>query len=244
MGRTHGAGAQSAPAQPSRLGVPGDRVGALHLADRTWTRIRSRGPAEVARLIAARAKEAAHSGDTLIVLARPVAADSGDSEAGLVFRPATSADGGLYARDIGTDSERSFKARLSPSTSCFVVESEDRLLHASWVTTSGAWTRELRAYLCPPPGTAYIYESFTRPDARGRGLYPFALRRIASHSAGRGLETLWVAIEAGNPSSLRAVAKAGFRGVSQLEYRRRMGRLAVQIPMPGEPCKEGLRVDT
>lgn len=224
--------------------MPDDRVGALHLADRTWTRIRSRGPAEVARLIAARAKESAHSGDTLIVLSRQVTAESGDSHAGLVFRPATSADGRLYARDIGTDSVRSFKARLSPSTSCFVVESEDRLLHASWVTTSGAWTRELRAHLRPPPGTAYIYESFTRPDARGRGLYPFALRRIASHWAGGGLETLWVVIEAGNPSSLRAVAKAGFRAVSQLEYRRRMGRLAVQIPIPGEPCRAGLQIHT
>lgn len=188
-------------------------------------------------------KEAAASGDILIVLGRPAGEEPPAPDGGLVFRSTTTDDGELYARDIGTDSRRSFRARLSPTTSCFVVESHGRLLHASWVTTSGAWTRELGAYLRPPPRTAYIYESFTHPDARGRGLYPFALRAIASQAAGSGLDSLWVGVEASNPSSLRAVNKAGFRPVARLEYSRRRCRLTVQIPTPGEPCREGLRIE-
>lgn len=218
-----------------------NRIGALDLAERTLARIRSRGPGEVARLAGDRLKEAVWSGDTLVVLS--LAADVVPSvRTDLLFRSATSQDDALYARDIGTDSPRSFRARLSPTTSCFVVESNRRLLHATWVTTSGAWTRELRAYLRPPPGDAYIYESFTHPDARGEGLYPFALRKIASHAAGQGLDRLWVAIEAGNPSSLRAVAKAGFDPVFKLKFERRWGRLTVQVPTPGEPGREGLRI--
>ena len=69
-----------------------------------------------------------------------------------------------------------------PTCMCFVVEDGDRFLHSSWVTTTGAWTREIRAYLCPPQGDAYVYESFTRADARGgvgstRSLSPGSSRR-------------------------------------------------------------------
>ncbi|MDQ3767351.1 MAG: GNAT family N-acetyltransferase [Actinomycetota bacterium] len=222
--------------------MPDDRIGALHVAEKTFARIRSRGPGEVVRLVGDRLKEAVESEDTLVVLALAAQAEPSAGE-DLLFRAATSDDGDLYARDIGTDSRRSFKARLSPTTSCFVVESKGRLLHATWVTTSGAWTRELKGYLRPPQGDAYIYESFTRSDARGKGLYPFALRRIASHAAARGLDNLWVAVEAGNPGSLRAVSKAGFRPVFRLDYRRRWGRLTVQIPTPGEPGRDGLRIE-
>ena len=222
--------------------MPDDRIGALYVAERTLARARSRGTGEVVRLAGARLKEAAGSGDTLVVcsLAAEIEPSAGE---GFLFRSATSDDGDLYARDVGTDSRRSFRARLSPTTSCFVVESKGRLLHATWVTTSGAWTRELQSYIRPPHGDAYVFESFTRPDARGKGVYPFALRKIASHAAGRGLGNLWVAVEAGNPSSLRAVSKAGFRPVFRLEYRRRWGRLTVQIPAPGEPGRDGLRIE-
>lgn len=222
--------------------MPDDRIGALHVAERMWARTRSRGPTEVIRLAGDRLKEAVKSGDTLVVLTLAAQAEPNAGE-DLLFRSATGVDGDLYARDIGTDSRRSFKARLSSTTSCFVVESKGRLLHATWVTTSGAWTRELKGYLRPPRGDAYIYESFTRPDARGKGLYPFALRRIASHAAGSGLDNLWIAVEASNPSSLRAVSKTGFSPVFRLDYRRRWGRLTVQIPTPGAPGRDGLRIE-
>ncbi|MBA2274842.1 MAG: GNAT family N-acetyltransferase [Actinobacteria bacterium] len=223
--------------------MPDDRIGTLHVAERVWARIRSRGLGEVGRLMSGRLKEAVESGDTLVVFSLATQVEPSAAGEDLLFRSATLDDGDLYARDIGTESNRSFRGRLSPTTSCFVVESEGRLLHATWVTTSGAWTRELQGYVRPPQGSAYVYESFTHPDARGQGLYPFALRRIASHAAERDLDNLWVAIEAGNHSSLRAVAKAGFRPVFRLEYRRRWGRLTVGIPTPGEPGSAGLQIE-
>ncbi len=222
--------------------MPGDRLAGRHVANRTWARFRSRGPGEVGRLAIDRFKEAVESGDSLVVftLAARVEPTSSDD---LLFRFATPEDGDAYARDIGTDSPRSFRARLSPTTSCFVIEAKGRLLHSSWVTTSGAWTRELRSYLSPPRRGAYIYESFTRTDARGRGLYPSALRGIASDAFERGLDSLWVAVEAGNHSSLRAVSKVGFIPVSRLDYRRRWGRMTLRIPTAGERGRDGLRIE-
>ena len=147
----------------------------------------------------------------------------------LTFTRAVPADGARYANDIGTDSASTFAARLSNDTHCFLVSEGETLLHASWVTTAGAWTRELRAYLVPPGGDAYIYESFTRADARGRGVYPFALANILEWGASTGLDRLWVAVEEHNPPSMRAVAKAGFQEAFRLPFARSLGRLRLGV---------------
>jgi ribosomal protein S18 acetylase RimI-like enzyme len=146
---------------------------------------------------------------------------------GLSFRPATALDGARYARDIGTDSAATFRGRLSSATRCFVVESEGRLLHASWVTTAAAWTREIGGYLRVPRGHAYVYESYTLAEARGRGIYPFALLSIAAWLSAEQVHTVWVAVEASNQASRRAVEKAGFEPRFQIHYRRHLGRLRV-----------------
>jgi RimJ/RimL family protein N-acetyltransferase len=126
---------------------------------------------------------------------------------------------------------------LSDRTRCFLVVSGDRFVHATWMTTAAAWTREVRAYFRPPPKEAYIYESFTRADARGRGIYSFALAGIASRLAEIAIERVWVAVEAHNAPSLRAVGKAGFEEAARVRYERRFGRLRVDGPCcpAGEP---------
>lgn len=186
-----------------------------------------------------RAVETAASDEVLAILARSTRASphiAGDP-AGLRFRALGPADAPRYAAVLGTDSVASFRARLSASTRCYAVEDGAQLLHASWVTTGCAWTREVRSWICVGTGAAYVYESFTHPDARGRGVYPFALNEICRELVGRDVERLWVAVERHNPASLRAVAKAGFEEVFEIAYRRRAGRLAVVLP-------EGVKTDT
>lgn len=144
------------------------------------------------------------------------------------FRRATAADAQAYSRDIATDSPRTFRARLTTETACYVVESRGRLLHASWVTTASAWTAELDAFVSPPPGDAYIYESFTRPEARGRGIYPFALHNICAELAARGVTRTWIAVEATNAPSIRAITKAGFDVAFELPFRRERGKVQLE----------------
>lgn len=182
-----------------------------------------------------RVREWVRSGDELAMLVRPATAPTPElrHDAGLVFRDAGVGDAGLYAREIGTDSEGTFRRRLTETTKCFLVEGGGALLHASWVTTGAAWTREIAAYVVPPAGGAYVYESFTRPEARGRGVYPFALAGICRWAAEAGLSEVWVAVEAGNAPSLRAIRKAGFEPSYEIRYGRRLGRLHLH---PGEPA--------
>jgi len=209
--------------------VPDERLSFVAWASRTANRTRARGLGEVVNLLLGRAKEAVRSEEALILLWRE-ASEQNVTRDGLWFRPATSADAKRYARDIGTDSTLSFTHRLRQDVGCFLVEDDTKILHSSWVTTTGAWTREIRGFLSPPPGDAYVYESFTRADARGRGIYPFALAGIVDAMSRRGVRRVWVGVEASNEPSRRAILKAGFKVGFELPYRRRLGRLELAPP--------------
>lgn len=196
------------------------------------TRLQTRGPKEVAELSGHRVREFLHSDDRLILFALDLASPIPQTPARVegVFRRATPEDACAYAHAVGTDSKSTFRARLSNDTRCYLVVRSDLIVHASWVTTSKAWTRELRRYFTPPPGEAYIYESFTREEARGQGAYPFALIAIAEDLRSEGCKRAWVGVEAGNASSIKAVRKAGFEPGFEVTYRRRFGRVTVSRP--------------
>lgn len=200
--------------------------------------MRARGPREVLQLAIDRVRGWMSSSDELVMFVRDAAGD-GDDRGDLTFREAGPDDAESYARWIGTDSATTFRSRLSDGTRCFLVEDGEAIVHSSWVTTTAAWTRELHVFLTPPPSSAYIYESFTRSEVRGRGIYPYALNRIIAWGAGAGLRRVWVAVEAANPASLRAVAKAGFTEAFRLPFGRRFGR--VRLGEPSGPLAEEAR---
>lgn len=192
-------------------------------------RLIRRGPIEAARVAWARLRESISSEGALLMMVRDVAdgAPAPGDGTGFALRAATVRDGPLYARRVATDSPRTFSARLSPETHCYLVFEGDALLHSSWVTTGAAWTREIGRHIVAPEGDAYVYESFTRPEARGRGVYPFALGAISALLARAGTRRLWVAVEVDNAPSIRAVTKGGFRFSYEVRYRRRWGRVRV-----------------
>lgn len=192
---------------------------------KTINRVRHRGLREVGGLVASRARSWIGSRDVLILMVRTTD-DIDMLEHDVTARWARSDDASRYARDIATDSERSFLERIGDATTrCFIVEDSGRIAHASWVTTSGAWTREIGGYLCPPPGDAYVYESFTHPNARGKGMYPIALRGILEELHRDRVGRVWVGVDESNEPSRRAIGKAGFREGFRLAYGRRFGRL-------------------
>ena len=206
--------------------MPDLRPSPTHAALKVLNRLRARGIGEVLALGKERVRQYISSSEELIILARssggsPPASDD------LRFQDATAADGTRYAREIGTDSPSTFAARLSDNTHCFLVSSGEKILHATWVTTRAAWTREVHGYFVVPPGDCYVYESFTRSDARGKGVYPFALKSICAWASDEGLRKIWVGVEATNGASLRAVGKAGFEPELSITFRRNVGRLEV-----------------
>ena len=209
--------------------MPDIRPSFQQILSKTANRVRRRGLGEVAALGAHRVRESLLSRDSLLMFSRGTGGTLQAHE-DVHFRETHRADGEAYALWIGTDSPTTFTQRLSVSTRCFVVTSEERFVHASWVTTAAAWTRELGRYICPPPGDAYTYESFTRAEVRGRGVYPLALHNIAARLGEEGVPRLWVAVEKGNAASRKAVAKAGFELAFEIPFGRRFGSVSVGTP--------------
>ena len=220
--------------------MPVNRPGPVTVWRKIGTRIRRRGFGEVLGLAVDRVRELVASEERLIahvLAAGELTATSTPED--LVFKTGDPGDGPVYARDIGTESATTFRSRLTGSTLCFLVLKDGLIVHATWGTFSSAWTRELQRYFCPPPGDLYVFESYTRPEVRGRGVYTFALRRIAEWAADQGTSRLWVTVEHDNPPSLKAVAKAGFIPAFEVSFKRRLGRLTVDPPVgPGAgDCK-------
>jgi hypothetical protein len=206
--------------------VSDSRPTPTQVARKLLTRARTRGPREVLATGMGRLREFISSADELVILARSGGGELPD-RTDLEFVAATRADGARYARDIGTDSAATFASRLTETTHCFLVTHGDKVLHATWATTRSAWTRELGGYLMVPRGDCYVFESFTRADSRGRGVYPFGLKGICEWAVKQGLKRVWIGVESGNVASLRAIAKVGFEPQLTISFRRSVGRLQV-----------------
>jgi hypothetical protein len=168
--------------------MPDTRLGPRDVALKMVARAKARGPGEVVSLFVGRTRDAISSADVLKMYQRRTDTRQETSvRPTFVFREGGASDGAAYARDIGTESPETFRRRLADGTHCFLVLTDDLVVHTSWMTTDKAWTREVASYVCPPPGEGYIYESFTRPELRGQGIYPFALERITNWMVHHGL---------------------------------------------------------
>jgi hypothetical protein len=205
---------------------------------KTRARWRTRGAREIAQNLVGRVRGTIRTDDELLFLMR-TAAWTGRvarrTDEPLDLSRATGEDGADYERYIGTDSEATFASRLTDTTSCWLVRGRGIVLHATWTTTGAAWTGEIDRFFVPPDGGAYIYESFTRPEARGLGVYPFTLVGLGNVLAREGVETLFVGVEAGNTPSVRAITKAGFEPAFTVGLHRRWGRLRLDDPSGPRP---------
>jgi hypothetical protein len=107
------------------------------------------------------------------------------------------------------------------------VEERMRLGHQLWLACVGgdlvAWgwnaTRqfaigELGIARALPPHTRYLWDFVTRPEQRGRGIYPRLLQAMILGEP--GVERFWVGHDLDNISSERGIARAGFGQVGLL----------------------------
>lgn len=211
-------------------------AGALGVVLKTGSRIRHRGPKEVAELGWGRLREQISSGETLHFFVRPAGGVPCPVIPGWALRQASAADATGYVRRVGTESASTFRRRLEGAR-CYLVLEKGDIMHSSWVATGPTWTRELRLWVRPPSGDAYIYESFTHPEARGRGIYPFALANILLTLEDEGARRAWIAADSGNAPSLRSISKAGFEPAFDVVYRRRWGRVLVGEPQGPEAAQ-------
>ncbi len=83
-----------------------------------------------------------------------------------------------------------------------------------WCARKALAIGELAMERALPPGNRYLWDFFTRPSLRGRGIYPRILQAIVRSDT--TAERFWLGHDLQNLASRRGIAKAGFREVGLL----------------------------
>jgi GNAT superfamily N-acetyltransferase len=143
--------------------------------------------------------------------------------------------------DVGAHWHPEAEVRLRAGQVCAVGRAPGEVVGYCWLTTSPAWVEEIARFVVPGPGEAYLYDAYTAPAWRGRGLFPAALAVLLAHGRARGLRRALIFVLDGNRASVRAIERAGFQafqvvtrlevcGVERLCYRGpRAGRHRVTL---------------
>ena len=103
-----------------------------------------------------------------------------------------------------------------------------------------AWVGYGRVYLPPlgrdirlPEGTAYLYEAFVRPAARGRGIGSALVAARCARAESHGYAHLLTHVLDGNEPSLRSLRRHGFRTSGRTRFLRLLLlRLWTRSPLP------------
>jgi RimJ/RimL family protein N-acetyltransferase len=127
------------------------------------------------------------------------------------------------------------RRRISNGIRIYTITSNDILLHYGWLVPhqERAWFPYVQQYFDFPPKTAVLFNFYTHPAARGRGLYQRAMARMA-HDAARieNAEHVFIAVESHNHRSRHAVEKVGFQSVAIPYLRQRFGRTTKNVLIP------------
>jgi CelD/BcsL family acetyltransferase involved in cellulose biosynthesis/GNAT superfamily N-acetyltransferase len=103
--------------------------------------------------------------------------------------------------------------RLQNGHHVFTHVEQARLVHYGWMgeAQQHADLSEVGQQIALPPGTAVLYEYFTHPEARGRGLYQHSLRQMLEEAAAApDAKWIYIWVLADNAASRHVIEKAGF----------------------------------
>ena len=107
-----------------------------------------------------------------------------------------------------------YRERLKRGVLCYTGFWEGEPAHITWVATGGE--REPRTGYRARPGVAYVFDSVTLHEFRGRGIYSGVLERVSRDARSAGIAFAEAVVLDGNEASLRAFRNAGFVPVARL----------------------------
>jgi GNAT superfamily N-acetyltransferase len=147
--------------------------------------------------------------------------------------------GGWVSRDVFlADSIR----RIEGGNHVYTYVEDGRLLHYGWMTErqSKSHMDEVHQDFVFPPDSAVLFDFYTAPDARGRGLYMQSLRLALRDAANvPGTKRVYVCVLANNRASRHVIEKTGFEYDGSLIEDRLFGkRQHHQVMVTRRPAAE------
>jgi GNAT superfamily N-acetyltransferase len=107
------------------------------------------------------------------------------------------------------------RARLRAGHHAYVAYLDGAHVGYGWSATREADVGELGAHLRLVDGYRYLWDFFTLPDYRGRGLYPQLLQAILRRECANASH-FWIGHDRENAASARGILRAGFRLVADV----------------------------
>jgi hypothetical protein len=99
---------------------------------------------------------------------------------------------------------------------CFIaLAPTGEVIHSRWVSTKDTYIPELRMNTRPRPKQAYMYDGYSKPEYRGRGIDGAIRKFIFETLKAQGIENVYSYVRSDNPVGIRAADR----------WQSRMGRV-------------------
>jgi len=135
--------------------------------------------------------------------------------------------------------------RLQAGHLCFVVRYEKQIVHACWAVTNNKIAyaildplhRKVMEHLARDE--VYVYDSFTAPNFRGKGISPARALQMVGYFREAGCKRMIAIVKPENKSSIRAMEKAGYHPTRSMMHLLNVSRFAIAIWSDAENSTEG-----
>jgi GNAT superfamily N-acetyltransferase len=105
--------------------------------------------------------------------------------------------------------------RFQTGNHAYLTYIDEAIVAYGWVATQSAGVREISLSWTIPPQNRYLWDFQTRPEWRGRGIYPHFLQAILCAEMHRA-ERFWILYAPGNEAAEHSIRKAGFQFLGEL----------------------------
>lgn len=141
---------------------------------------------------------------------------------GYDFRPATVHDTEALSAFTRT-SRCEVQRRFAFGDSCFVVWRDARPASVFWIHRGACYVRGAGFYLAADLETIYLYDAYTPPAYRRKGLYKAGLRCLTNVLVDRGAKRITQLVEPGNRPVLRTIPQLGYTRTLKIRHLRILG---------------------
>lgn len=119
--------------------------------------------------------------------------------------------------------------RIESGTRAFTIVIDGKLAHSGWLVPrqSESTMTEVDQTLKLPEHSAALFDFYTHPDHRGRGLYGANISHmLAQVFAEPSTAYAYIAVLADNVASRKAIERAGFQYVGSFHWASRLGKIS------------------
>jgi RimJ/RimL family protein N-acetyltransferase len=100
--------------------------------------------------------------------------------------------------------------RFREGHACAIARHETGVVAYCWLACTPVWVGEIGHSVVPGPDDVYLYDAFTMPGWRGRGLFAAVVAPLLAFAHTRGRKRALIFVGARNRPSRRAIERAGF----------------------------------